>query len=67
MNSGQKSIVITAAVRTAIGTFNGSLKDIQGHELGSIVAKDVLKKSNLNITILNWIRSSNIKKKYHFQ
>ena len=48
MNSGQKAIVITAAVRTAIGTFNGSLKNLHGHDLGSIVAKEAMKKSNLN-------------------
>ena len=42
MNTKEKKIVITSAVRTAIGTFNGSLKDKQGHELGSIVAKEAL-------------------------
>ena len=48
MNSGQKDIVITAAVRTAIGTFNGSLKNLQGHDLGSTVVKEAMKKSKLN-------------------
>ena len=48
MNSGQKGIVITAAVRTAIGTFNGSLKNLQGHDLGSAVVKEAMKKSKLN-------------------
>ena len=48
MNSGQKDIVITAAVRTAIGTFNGSLKNLQGHDLGSAVVKEAMKKSMLN-------------------
>ena len=48
MNSGQKNIVITAAVRTAIGTFNGSLKNLQGHDLGSTVVKEAMKKSMLN-------------------
>ena len=49
MNSKEKKIVITSAVRTAIGTFNGSLKNMQAHELGSIVAKEALRKSNLNV------------------
>ena len=40
MNSKEKSVVITSAIRTAIGTFHGSLKDIQGHDLGSIVIKE---------------------------
>ena len=39
MNIEQKNIVITSAVRTAIGTFCGSLKDIQAYELGSVVLK----------------------------
>ena len=47
MNIEKKNIVITSASRTAIGTFRGSLKNMQAHELGSFVAKDVLKKSNL--------------------
>ena len=48
MSNEQKSVVITSAVRTAIGTFRGSLKNKQGYELGSIVAKEAIKKSNLN-------------------
>ena len=47
MSIEEKNIVITSASRTAIGTFRGSLKNMQAHELGSFVAKDVLKKSNL--------------------
>ena len=47
MNSNKKNIVITSAARTAIGTFRGSLKKMQAHDLGSIVIKDVIKKSNL--------------------
>ena len=47
MSTEKKNIVITSASRTAIGTFRGSLKNMQAHELGSFVAKDVLKKSNL--------------------
>ena len=47
MNKKEKSIVITSALRTAIGTFNGSLKSMQGHDLGSIVIKENIKKSNL--------------------
>ena len=48
MNLDQKIIVITSAVRTAIGTLNGSLKDMRGHDLGSIVVKESMKKSKLN-------------------
>ena len=48
MSSEQKNVVITSAVRTAIGTFRGSLKDLQAHELGSVVIKEALKQSNLH-------------------
>ena len=48
MSDKQKNIVITSAVRTAIGSFKGSLKDILAHELGSVVIKEAIKKSNLN-------------------
>ncbi len=48
MSVKEKNIVITSAVRTAIGSFCGSLKNMQAHELGAIVVKDVLKKSKLN-------------------
>jgi acetyl-CoA C-acetyltransferase len=44
-----KNIVITSAIRTAIGTFKGSLKDMQGHDLGAVVIKEAIKKSNLKL------------------
>ena len=49
MNNEEKNIVITSASRTAIGAFKGALKNVQGHELGSAVIKEVIKKSNLNL------------------
>ena len=47
MKSDEKNIVITSAVRTAIGTVGGSLKNMQGHNLGSVVINKVLKKSKI--------------------
>jgi acetyl-CoA C-acetyltransferase len=47
MNERFKSIVITSAARTAIGTLNGSLKKIKSPDLGSAVVKQVIKQSNL--------------------
>ena len=47
MKLNKKKIVITSAVRTAIGTFGGSLKKMQGQDLGSIVVKEAIKKSKL--------------------
>tara|TARA_B100000029_G_scaffold346956_1_gene339313 strand:+ start:352 stop:1542 length:1191 start_codon:yes stop_codon:yes gene_type:complete len=47
MNLKNKNVVITSALRTAIGSFNGSLKNMQGHDLGSAVVKELIKKSKL--------------------
>ena len=48
MDSNNKNIVITSAVRTAIGNFRGALKDMQASDLGALVAKAAMQKSNLN-------------------
>ena len=45
-----KDIVITSATRTPIGTFRGSLKDMQASDLGALVIKSAIEKSNLNST-----------------
>lgn len=42
-----KNIVITAAVRTPIGTFRGSLKEMIASDLGTLVVKAAIEKSNL--------------------
>ena len=47
MKLNKKKIVITSAVRTAVGSFDGSLKKMQGHDLGAIVVKEAIKKSKL--------------------
>ncbi len=48
MSDNSKEIVITSAVRTPIGTFRGSLKDIKAKDLGALAVKEVIKKSNLD-------------------
>ena len=48
MGTNNKNIVITSAVRTAIGTFRGSLKDMQAKDLGALVTKAAMQKSNLD-------------------
>ena len=42
-----KEVVIVAAVRTAIGSFGGSLKDISAVELGSLVIKNAIERASL--------------------
>ena len=41
-------VVIIAATRTPIGTYKGSLKDIRGDQLGSIVIREVINRSNID-------------------
>ena len=48
MELNSKNIVITSALRTAIGTFNGSLKSMQANELGASIVKASIEKSNLD-------------------
>ena len=41
-------VVIVGAVRTPIGAYKGVYKDIKAHSLGSVVIKEVLKRSNIS-------------------
>ena len=42
-----KNIVITSATRTAVGSLNRSLKNVQGYELGSAVIKESVIRSKI--------------------
>lgn len=42
-----KDVIITSATRTAIGSLNKSLKNVQAYKLGSSVIDDAIKKSNI--------------------
>ena len=42
MSNKSNDIVITAALRTPIGTYKGSLKDLSADKLGTVVIKEVL-------------------------
>ena len=48
MNNKLKEVVIVSAIRTPIGTYKGSLKSIKSYHLGSIVIKEVLKRSKFD-------------------
>ena len=47
MKDNKNSVVITSAARTAIGSFKGSLSNLQGHELGTTAIQEVLKRSKI--------------------
>lgn len=44
----QKDVVICNPVRTAIGTYGGSLKDMPAPDLGATVIRETLKRSGLS-------------------
>ena len=48
MGYKSQEVVIIGAVRTPIGTFKGSLKNLRSDQLGSIVIQELLKRSNIN-------------------
>ena len=47
MSKKIKDVVITAALRTPIGTYKGSLKGLDAYKLGSIAIKEAIHKSQL--------------------
>ena len=55
-----REVVIVSAVRTPIGAYGGSLKDISAVQLGTIVAKEALKRANLESTIVDEVIFGNV-------
>ena len=48
MNNSINEVVIVEAIRTPIGVYKGSLKELSADKLGSIVIREILRKSKLN-------------------
>ena len=57
----QRKAVIVSGVRTAIGNFGGSLKDISAVKLGSTVIKEALKKAGLKQVTIEKLQKSSPK------
>lgn len=53
-------VVIVSAVRTAIGSFLGSLKDVSASELGGIVIKDALSRSGVKVEDVDEVIMGNV-------
>ncbi|KAL8186003.1 UNVERIFIED_CONTAM: Acetyl-CoA acetyltransferase, cytosolic [Gekko kuhli] len=47
MSSDGEAVVLVAAARTPVGSFNGTLSTLHAHELGSVAVKEVLKRANV--------------------
>jgi acetyl-CoA C-acetyltransferase len=52
--------VIVSGVRTAIGTFGGTLKDTPATELGRVVIRGALERAGLNATIVDEVIMGNV-------
>ena len=50
MSNKSREVVIVSAIRTPIGSYKGSLKDMRTDQLGSIVIEEILKKSKFDKT-----------------
>jgi acetyl-CoA C-acetyltransferase len=55
-----KEVVIVSAVRTAIGAFQGTLKDIPATTLGSIVIKEALQRIDLDSALVDEVIMGNV-------
>lgn len=55
-----QEVVIVSAVRTAIGTFQGSLKNIPATELGSIVIKEAVKRAGISADLVDEVIMGNV-------
>jgi acetyl-CoA C-acetyltransferase len=51
-----KDVVIVSACRTAVGTFGGSLKDLNAATLGSVVMKEAVKRADIDPATIDDVR-----------
>lgn len=55
-----KEVVILSAVRTPIGSLGGTLKNVSAVELGSIVAKEAIKRANIESHMIDEVLIGNV-------
>ena len=58
--TAQRSVVLTSPVRTAIGTFGGSLKDVSTTELGAVAIKAAAARAGLEPEDINTAVMGNV-------
>jgi acetyl-CoA C-acetyltransferase len=51
-----KEVVIVSACRTAIGAFGGTLRNVHGAVIGSVVMKEAIKRAGINPSMLDDVR-----------
>lgn len=55
-----REVVIVSAVRTPIGSFGGSLKDVSAVKLGAVAAKEALKRANVKPEMVDEVIFGNV-------
>lgn len=55
-----KEVVIASAVRTAIGSYGGSLKNVEAVKLGEIVIKEAVKRAGIKAEDINEVIMGNV-------
>lgn len=55
-----REVVIVSAVRTPIGTFGGSFKDVSAVSLGTIAAKEAMKRANIKPDMVDEVIFGNV-------
>lgn len=55
-----KEVVIVSAVRTAIGTFGGALKDVSAIDLGATVVKEAIAQANISPDMVEEVIFGNV-------
>ncbi len=55
-----REVVIVSAARTPIGSFGGALKDLTAVELGSIAAKEAIKRAGIDPAIIDEVLLGNV-------
>jgi len=54
-----RNVVVLSAVRSAIGSFNGSLSSFEPSELGGIVMKEAVSRSGVDPALINYVTVGN--------
>ncbi|SHH34776.1 acetyl-CoA C-acetyltransferase [Clostridium grantii] len=55
-----REVVIVSAVRTAIGSFGGGLKDVSAIDLGAIVIKEAVERANIDVSLIDEVIMGNV-------
>lgn len=56
----KREVVVVGAVRTAIGTFNGTLKDFSSSQLGAIAVREAISRAKIDVAQIGHLVCGNV-------